>query len=197
MPQNQSCSSGIPSYEGSMDNRRAILRDLCPCRNQTTELATWRELFELATSGSLRERDGAIHAIGTLVDKARRNQQYRSILLKFEEELNELLSEPKAARLLLNQFKRKGHGHNRRGSAQRNIRKAKRLFDLTTPLELSAWVNDYFDVPSPKRIEASHNGISRLAKWMRHRVRCQPTRRTKETELAKQAERFLPELATL
>ena len=197
MPQNQSCNNGIPSYEGSMDHRRAILRDLCPCRNQTTNLTIWRELFELATVGSLRERDGALHAIGTLIAKAKRNEQYRSILLEFEKELNELLRQPRSARLLFNQFKNKGHGHNRRGTAQRNVRKSKRLFDLTTPRELSDWVNEYFDVPPLKRIDPSHNGIARLAKWMRHRVRCQPTRRTKDVELAKQAERFLPELAAI
>ena len=197
MSQIQSPSRSLQAYEGSMDQRRAVLRELCPCRAQTKDVKVWAELFKLARTGSLRERDGAVHAIGTLIVKAKRNAEYRSILLEFESELDSLWAEPKAARLLLNQFKQKGHGHNRRGTAQRNMRRIRRMFDVSTPNELTKWVNGYFAVPNSRRIEPGHIGISRLAKWMRHRVRCQPERKTKETELAKQAERFLPELATL
>ena len=158
-----------------------------------TDVAVWRDIFHLARDGSRKERDGAAHAIGTLLLKAHRSDELRSVLLELQEELDELMTDPRSAGFVLGQLKTK-HGHAHRGMARQNYRKVYTVFNRYSADELAEWLNAHYEVPVAQKIMPSHNGVKRLAKWLKHRIRCQPGRRTHEHEIEKQVERFLPEL---
>lgn len=158
-----------------------------------TDVAVWRDIFLLARDGSRKERDGAAHAIGTLLLKARRSNELRSVLLELQEDLDKLMADPRSAGFVLGQLKSK-HGHAHRGMAMQNYRKVYTIFNRYSADELAAWLNARYEVPLAQKIMPSNNGVKRLAKWLKHRVKCQPGRRTHEHEIERQVERFLPEL---
>ncbi len=91
--------------DGSYDARCSVLRDLCPCRNNRRETEVWREIFNKALGGGLRERNQAAHAICTLIDKALRSSDWREVLHQCNDKLDELMLDPRASRLLLAQMK--------------------------------------------------------------------------------------------
>lgn len=178
------------------DDHRArclALRELCPCRNnRARDLALWRDIFKRARHGGRRERGAAAHAIGTLTEKAKTSDEWRSLLHDLRDDLDDLLRDPRASQQVLGTMKRHGHAH--RGAARKNYRRRRRLLDLATPEELAAWVNERWQVPKAQALTANDAGVRRLWHWLRHRVDFQPERGTKETELAKRAVRYLPGL---
>ena len=131
-----------------------------------------------ALRGNMRERDRAAHAIGTLMEKALENPAWRDLLRAFKTELDALRRDRRASRLLLGQMKKHGHAH--RGAAMQGYRRRRKVLDLASPAELAAWVNGHLQLAGRNRVTADHPGIQRLWRWMKHRVRFQPERRTSE-----------------
>ena len=180
-------------HEGDHRRRCETLRQLCPCRNNhVRDLAVWREVFHKALHGGMRERDQAAHAIGTLTEKAQRSAEWRNLLHSLRDELDALMLDTRASRRILGQMKKHGHAH--RGAARQNYRRRRRSLDLATPAELAAWVNGAFNLAREQRVSATDPGVLRLAHWLKHRIACQPARRTKEGELIDKAKRYLPHL---
>ena len=178
---------------GSNLSRRDAIRALCPCRNNSVrDLAVWGEIFRNARGGGFRERDQAAHAIGTLMEKAVRNAEWRDVLNAFGDELDALVRDPRSARQILGQMKKHGHAH--RGAASQGYRRRRAVLDLRTPAELAKWVNEHLGLAGRSRVAPNDPGLSRLWGWLAHRVRCQPGRRTSEKELIGRGQRYLPEL---
>lgn len=178
---------------GSNLSRRGAIRALCPCRNNSVrDLAVWGEIFRKARDGGFRERDQAAHAIGTLMEKAARNAEWRDVLNAYGDELDALVRDPRSARQILGQMKKHGHAH--RGAASQGYRRRRAVLDLRTPAELANWVNKHLGLAGRSRVAPNDPGLSRLWSWLAHRVRCQPGRRTSEKELIGRGQRYLPEL---
>ncbi len=180
----------------SDDNYRKrceALRALCPCRNgHVRDLGVWREVFDKALRGGMRERDQAAHAIGTLTEKAQRSSEWRDLLHMLKDELDELMQDTRSSRRILGQMKRHGHAH--RGAARQNYRRRRRTLDLATPAELAAWVNRRMQLTGRDKVSENDPGVRRLYRWMKHRVAFQPARGTREEELIDKARRYLPRL---
>ena len=178
---------------GSNLSRCDAIRALCPCRNNgIRDLAVWAEIFRKAREGGFRERDQAAHAIGTLMEKAARNAEWRDVLHAHRDELDALVRDPRSARLILGQMKKHGHAH--RGAASQGYRRRRAVLDLGTPAELASWVNEHLGLVGRARVMPSDPGLNRLWRWLAHRVRCEPGRRTSEKELIGRGQRYLPEL---
>ena len=178
---------------GSNLSRRDAIRALCPCRNNSVrDLAVWAEIFRKARDGGFRERDQAAHAIGTLMEKAARNAEWRDVLNAFGDELDALVRDPRSARQILGQMKKHGHAH--RGAASQGYRRRRAVLDLRTPAELANWVNEHLGLAGRSRVAPNDPGLNRLWGWLAHRVRCQPGRRTSQKELIGRGQRYLPEL---
>ena len=179
--------------EGDHRMRCETLRALCPCRNNhVRDLAVWREVFDRALHGGMRERDRAAHAIGTLTEKAQRSAQWRDLLHSLREELDALMRDNRASRRILGQMKKHGHAH--RGAARQNYRRRRRSLDLANPAELAEWVNHRLNLAGEQGISGNDPGVLRLWRWLKHRIACQPARTTKEEELMDKARRYLPRL---
>ncbi len=176
--------------DGTHDARCNTLRSLCPCRNNNREAEVWEEIFTRALEGGMRERNQAIHAIGTLMEKGIRSPGWRDILHQFSDRLDALMNDPRTSRLLLAQMKKHGHAH--RGAAIQSYKKRRRRLDMATPAELAEWLNDKAKLTGSSRIDANEQGVKRLWRWQQHRVQFQPNRGTREKELLTMAERFLP-----
>lgn len=182
--------------EGDQRARCAALRTLCPCRGGVRDLGVWRKIFERARCGGQRERVQAAHAIGTLTEKASQGSlAWRRLLQALREDLDELMRDPRAASACLAQVKRNCNQSERRGTALRKLRRRRRALELATAEELAAWVNARFRRAGSVRVGPEHPGVQRLWRWMRHRIRFQPTRGTKESELVERARRYLPQTA--
>ena len=179
--------------EGEHRRRCDTLRELCPCRNNhVRDVAVWREVFDKALHGGMRERDQAAHAIGTLTEKALRSAQWRELMHNLRDELDALMRDTRASRRILGQMKKHGHAH--RGAARQNYRRRRRSLDLATPAELAEWVNRKLELAGESSVSAADPGIVRLWRWLTHRVARQPDRRTREDELIDKARRYLPRL---
>ena len=179
--------------EGSYQSRCAAIRSLCPCRNnRVRDLEIWAEIFRKAREGGFRERDQAAHAIGTLTEKAAKNDEWRDLLAAFRDELDALMRDTRSARVVLGQMKKHGHAH--RGAARQGFRRRRTVLDLKTPAELADWVNGHLSLAGQGRIAASDPGLMRLWRWLANRVRRQPGRRTTEPELVARCQRYLPAL---
>lgn len=179
--------------EGSYRSRCDALRALCPCRNnRVRDLAVWAEIFRKAREGGMQERDQAAHAIGTLTEKAARNDAWRDVLHAFRDDLEALMRDTRSARAVLGQMKKHGHAH--RGAARQGYRRRRTVLDIKTPVELADWVNQHVGLSGKDRIAASDPGLTRLWRWLVNRVRRQPGRRTAESELVARSRRYLPQL---
>tara|TARA_A100001037_G_C14921257_1_gene531775 strand:- start:16 stop:600 length:585 start_codon:yes stop_codon:yes gene_type:complete len=177
--------------DGSYYSRCSALRDLCPCRNNSNrDVEVWEAIFDKARDGRRRERNAAAHAIGTLIEKSAGSDDWRDVVHQLDGRIEELMGDPRAAEMLLGQMKR--HGHARRGTASRNLRRVRQLTAMPTASELAAWVSEHPDYRGEAAVDAGDEGVRRLEHWIRQRVRFQPRRKTSEAELLKMARRFLP-----
>ena len=177
------------------DNRARCeaLRQLCPCRNnRMRDLVVWRAVFATALEGGKRERGQAAHAIGTLLDKARRSSEWRDLLHALQDDLDALMRDARASGPVLGTMKRHGHAH--RGAARQNYRRHRSALSLATRSELAAWINQALALAEERRVAPEDPGVGRLWRWLSHRVACQPGRTTKETEMLDKARRYLPRL---
>ena len=175
--------------------RCAALAALCPCRRgRRRDLGTWREIFRRARAGGQRERDLAAHAIGTLTEKAQGSAEWRAVLRALRPELDALTRNPRAASAVLRQMKRNCNQSERRGEALRRLRRRRQALHLATPVEVAGWVNDTLALSGRRRVAASDPGVQRMSHWLRHRVKFQPGRATRQAELVACARRYLPEL---
>ena len=185
----------LPSYGGNSLNRRDAVEALCPCRNSDfRDVEEWRELFRLCREGSKAERGKAAHNIGTLIHLAERNAELRALLQSLSADLVELMAHPKAMSALLGTMK--PHGHSRRGTAMKTLRKRLRNLDVRNPDEVAAWIRLHFGV-SDRVLNARNPGVRRLSTWLRRRQEKQPEIKTRIAELEKQALRLVPELQAL
>ena len=150
----------------------------------------WEAIFDKARDGRRRERNAAAHAIGTLIEKSAGSDDWRDVVHQLDGRIEELMGDPRAAEMLLGQMKR--HGHARRGTASRNLRRVRQLTAMPTASELAAWVSEHPDYRGEAAVDAGDGGVRRLEHWIRQRVRLQPRRKTSEAELLKMARRSLP-----
>lgn len=181
----------LEGYGGKINERRQMLKSLCPCRNnQVKDVETWKGILKIATHGSLKERNSAAHAIGTLLAKATKSEEWRQIVVQVENELHELMDDTRASRSLLGTFKK--HGHARRGTARKNYRRVMKSMDIQNPKQLSQWLNEKLSLSNHQVIESSHPGLNRLYVWLDRRRRFEPNKRTKDSEILAQAKQFLP-----
>ncbi|MCY3885172.1 MAG: hypothetical protein OXG24_09710 [Gammaproteobacteria bacterium] len=181
----------LAGYGGKMNERRQLLKSLCPCRNnQVKGVETWKGILKIATYGSLKERNSAAHAIGTLLAKAKKSDEWRRIVVEIEDELHALMDDTRASRSLLGTFKK--HGHARRGTARKNYRKVIKSMDIQTPKQLAQWLNERLSHMNRPQVAASNPGLKRLYVWLDRRKTFEPHKRTKDKEVLAQAKQFLP-----
>lgn len=177
--------------DGSYYSRCNALRELCPCRNNSTrDVEVWEAIFDKARDGGRRERNAAAHAIVALIEKSAKSEDWRDIVHQLDVCIEELMAEPRSAEMLLGQLK--GHGRARRGTASRKLRRARQLTGFPTAAELADWISDKIGLDGADRIDPAHPGVRRLERWLHQRVRFQPTRKTSDQELLKMSKRFLP-----
>ena len=181
----------LDGYGGKMNERRQILKNLCPCRNnQVKDVETWKGILKIATHGSLKERNSAAHAVGTLLAKASKNEEWRRIVVEVEPELQALMEDTRASRSLLGTFKK--HGHARRGTARKNYRRIIKSMDIQNPNQLSDWLNERLLISKQPAIDPSLPGLKRLYIWLDRRRTFEPNKRTSDAEILSQAKQFLP-----
>ena len=177
--------------DGSYYSRCSALRDLCPCRNNSNrDVEVWDAIFDKARYGGRRERNAAAHAIGTLIEKGAASDAWRDIVHQLDGRIEELMGDARAAEMLLGQMK--PHGHARRGTASRNLRRVRQMTAMPTAAELAVWVSEHPQFASEKPVDAQNRGVQRLGRWVRQRVKFQPSRKTSDAEMLKMARRFLP-----
>ena len=183
----------LADLQASSHRRRCrTLRELCPCRGgRVRDVAIWRAVFHKARHGGIRERRQAAHAIGTLSDKAARNDDWHALLRALRPELDALMADGRGSQALLGTMKRHGHAH--RGAARQNYRRHRQRLELATPAELAAWLNRELGLVAEGALAPQDPGIGRLWRWLQHRIACQPTRATKNEELLRRARRYLPQ----
>ena len=181
----------LECYGGKVNQRRQILKDLCPCRNaQVKDVEVWRGIAHIALNGSRRERNGASHAIGTLLMKARGSESWKRIVQEIQVEIDELMRDTRASRSLLGTMKK--HGHATRGLARKNYRKISKELNAVGPSDLATWLNKKLALQPIDRINPSHPGIQRLSIWLKRRTEFEPGKRVIEDEILSQARRFMP-----
>lgn len=190
-------SGELSDYGGKIGQRRAMLKSLCPCRNgNTLDVETWRSMVRICTNGSLKERNSAAHAIGTLLTKAEHSKKWRKVALEIAPDIHDLMDDSRASRSLLGTLKK--HGHATKGTARKNYRRSiKSLNEQQTPQHLASWLNRKLLLDRRHRIEATHSGVQRLALWIERRRKFQPNRRTSEAEILTQARQLLPTFFSL
>lgn len=170
---------------------RRYLRGLCPCRaNSSEDLEGWRTLFNKARYGSFSERKSAAHSIGTLIERAKDDEMYRSLLVELEDDLDSLMRDPRAASQVLGVMK--GHGHQRKGAGRRNYRKAISILALKSPNAIASWLNKHPKLLFKMPIDQHSKLVKKLAKWLDHRVKFEPNRQTSEADLLRQVQLFQP-----
>ena len=90
--------------DGSYYIRCNALRDLCPCHNNTRDVEVWEAIFDKARDGGRRERNAAAHAIGTLIEKSAKSDDWRDVVHQLDARIEELIAEPRSAEMLLGQL---------------------------------------------------------------------------------------------
>ena len=177
--------------EGSFGERSQAMRELCPCRNDVLDKAVWEKVFQAAHQpGKVRVQ--AIHAIATLLQRSKTSGRWRAVLKDFEDELDGVLSDPDACRLLRQQVQ---HDPKAEGdlTPAAQCKKLRRIGELNTPGEVAGWVNQLLGHRPPGGVNPSHAGLIRLWRWHQHRITVQPERGTDAKEFLKKAQQWLPE----
>ena len=129
-----------------------------------------------------------------MTEKAQSSAEWHEVLRALRPELDALTRNPRAARAVLRQMKRNCNQSERRGEALRRLRRRRQALHLATPAEVAGWVNDTLGLSGRRRVTPGDLGVQRLSHWLRHRVKFQPARATKQAELVARARRYLPEL---
>ena len=177
--------------EGSFGQRSKAMMELCPCRNDVKDISVWEKVFQAAHEpGKVRVQ--AIHAIATLLQRSKTSGRWRAVLKDFEDELDGVLSDPDACRLLRRQVQ---HDPKAEGdlTPAAQCKKLRRIVELNTPEEVADWVNHLLGRRTPRGVSPSHPGLVRLWRWHQHRITIQPERRTDAKEFLKKAQQWLPE----
>ena len=178
--------------EGTSDQRSNVMRSICPCRSHVLDKDIWKIVFQAAHQRGKRVRGGAVHAIATLLQRAKKSRRWRSLLRELSNELDQVLSDPEACKIL-----RQGMQHDAEVAGgltpAAHCRKLRRFVELTTPGELAEWLNDLLGQRPPGGVHPSHPGLIRLWRWQMHRITFQPERDTDPREFLRKAERWLPE----
>ncbi len=177
--------------EGACDERAEALRAICPCRNHVRDVAVWRTVFHAAHHRGTRIRDRALHAVATLMRRARTSPRWRDVLRDLVAELDGVLQDREACRRLRQQIQ---HGAAARGglTAAAHCKRLRRLLDITSPQEMAAWINGLAGVPGGRGVRPDHPGLVRLWRWHVRRVTFQPQRRTGPDEFLKKVRQWLP-----
>ena len=178
--------------EGTCDEQTKVMRSLCPCRNHIRDIGVWRKVFQAARQRGTRVRRQAIHAIATLLQRAKTSRRWHALLQDLSAELDKVLSDPETCKLLRRQVQ---HDAEVAGglTPAAHCRKLRRILELTTPNELASWVNNLLGHRPPEGVNPRHPGLVRLRRWHVHRITFQPERRTDPQEFLRKARRWLPE----
>jgi hypothetical protein len=149
-------------------------------------------VFQAAHQPGTRVRGQAIHAIATLLQRSKTSRRWRAVLKALSAELDNLLSDSEACKLLRQQVQ---HDPKVAGdlTPAAHCRKLRRILELTTPNELADWVNELFGQRPSGGVNPRHPGLVRLWRWHVHRITFQPERRTDPKEFLQKARRWLPE----
>jgi hypothetical protein len=57
--------------DDTCDERSKVMQELCPCRNDVQDISVWQKVFQAAHQPGTRVRGRAIHAIATLLKRAK------------------------------------------------------------------------------------------------------------------------------
>jgi len=176
---------------GNLQQRAQVLQEVCPCRNDVQDRSVWARVFEAAhESGKGRVR--AIHAIATLLNHAKKSTRWRAVMKDFEEELDAVMADPDACRLLRLQVQ---HDPKAQGdlTPAGQAKRLRRTVALSRPEEITDWLNGLLGRDRSNGIHPGHPGLVRLWKWHQNRITMEPNRKTKTEEVLVKAEQFLPE----
>ncbi len=178
--------------EGSCDKRSMVMRSICPCRSHVQDIQLWRKVFQAVHQPGKRVKGPALHAIATLLQRAEKSQRWRAVLKDLSTELNSVMSDPEACKLLRQQVQ---HDAKVAGglTPAAHCKKVRRILELNTPNELVDWVNALLGHRQPGGVNPRHPGLLRLWRWHHHRITFQPERGTDPNEFLKKARQWLPE----
>lgn len=178
--------------ESSCAKQSTLLRSLCPCRNNIQDISVWQKVFQTALQPGTRVRGQAIHAIATLLERSKTSRRWRKVLKELAADLDVLLSDPAACRLLRQEVQ---HDAKVAGdlTPAAHCKKLRRLLELNTPKELADWLNKLLGHRKTGGVRPGHPGLERLWRWHVHRITFQPDRKTDPQELVQKAQRWLPE----
>jgi hypothetical protein len=177
--------------EGTFGERSKAMQEVCPCRNDVQDRYVWNRVFQAAYEpGKVRVR--AIHAIATLLQRSKSSGRWRAVLKDFEDELDGVLSDPEACRLLRRQVQ---HDPKAEGdlTPAAQCKKLRQIVAMNTPAEVADWLNQLLGHEPAKGINPGQPGLMRLWRWHQHRITIQPLRRTDAGEFLKKAEQWLPD----
>ena len=173
--------------------RREYLRSICPCRtNSSGDVENWQEVFNSARFGSYSERKSAAHTIGTMLQRATTEPAYRELLKTFQSDLDALMQDPRSASAVLDTMKKHGHAH--KGAARQAFRNVYKSTRLRSASEIVNWINGTFKLKGSRAVTKSDDCVSRLVKWVEHRVAFQPERDISHEDLIRALRRFRPSL---
>ena len=116
------------------------MRELCPCRNEVQDISVWQKVFQAAHQPGARVRGRAIHAIATLLQRAKTSGRWRAVLKDLADELDGVLSDPDACKLLRQQVQHNAKAEGNLTPAA-HCKKLRRIVELKTPNEVADWVN--------------------------------------------------------
>lgn len=176
--------------EGSFSQRTQAMQDVCPCRNEVRDRGVWARVFEAAHEpGKVRVR--AIHAIATLLNRAEKSARWREVLSDFEQEMDSLMADPEACRLLRLQVQ---HDPKAKGdlTPAANTRKLARAA-WSRPSEMAEWLNRAAGHARSDRVPSGHAGLDRLWRWYQNRITVESQRKLDPAELLGRARQWLPE----
>lgn len=177
--------------EGTFSERTQVMQEVCPCRNDVKDRDVWARVFEAAHEpGKVRVR--AVHAIATLLNQAKRSARWRAVLKDLERELDAVLADPDACRLLREQVQ---HDPKAVGdlTPAGHTKRLRRIVALSSPEELTDWLNHLIDRDRSNGIHPGHPGLVRLWRWHQHRITMDPQRKTEPQEILAKARQWISE----
>ncbi len=110
----------------------------------------------------------------------------------FEAELDAVLSDPDACRLLREQIQ---HDPKAKGdlTPAGRAKRLRRVVALSEPEEITDWLNRLLGHDRSNGIHAGHLGLVRLWRWHQNRLTMDPNRKTEPEEILEKARQWLSE----
>jgi hypothetical protein len=177
--------------EGTTQQRSQVLQEVCPCRNDIQDRAVWAKVFQAAHEPG-KGRIRAIHAIATLLNQGKTSARWRAVLKDFEAELDAVLADQEACKVLRVQVQHdpKAEGDLTPAGQAKRLR---RIVALSSPEEIADWLNQLLGRDRSNGIHSGHSGLVRLWRWHQNRITMEPNRKTRPEALLEKARQWLPE----